>query len=88
MLIYCDTDCLTFAIAGNPNKGIKQGFSEIIINKELFEKAKCLFLPNPELGVKDEKKLLGFATENIGDEMIALAPKNYALHRFDNKKKI
>jgi hypothetical protein len=81
MVIYCDTDCLTFAIAGNPNKGIKQGFSEIIINKELFEREKYLFLPNPELGVKDEKKLLGFATENIGDEMIALAPKNYALHR-------
>jgi hypothetical protein len=87
MVIYCDTDCLTFAIAGDPNKDIHQGFKEIIINQELYNNDKYKYLPNPELGVMDEKKLLGFATENVGDEMIALAPKNYALHRFDSKKK-
>jgi hypothetical protein len=86
MVIYCDTDCLTFAIAGDLTKPITQGFSQITTNQELYDKEKYLYLPNPELGIKDEKKLLGFAVENIGDEMIALAPKSYALHRLEKGK--
>ncbi|KAA6359254.1 MAG: hypothetical protein EZS28_045218, partial [Streblomastix strix] len=31
---------------------------------------------------QDEKKLLGLSIENEGDEMIALAPKNYYIHTF------
>jgi hypothetical protein len=85
-VIYCDTDFLTFAIAGDLNKPTTQGFSQIITKQELYDKEKYLYLPNPELGIHDEKKLLGFAVENIGDEMIALAPKNYALHRLEKGK--
>jgi hypothetical protein len=88
MVIYCDTDCLTFAISGNKNKPISQGFNEIIKENILYENHKYKYLPNPDKGVKNKKKLLGYATENYGDEMVALAPKNYALHRFDSKKKV
>jgi hypothetical protein len=34
MIIYIDTDCYTFAIAGDKNKGIDQGFNEIIKDHE------------------------------------------------------
>ncbi|KAA6379867.1 MAG: hypothetical protein EZS28_024607 [Streblomastix strix] len=34
----------------------------------------------------DEKKLLGLSIENEGDEMFALAPKNYYMHTFKQQK--
>ncbi|GHU20237.1 hypothetical protein FACS189472_11240 [Alphaproteobacteria bacterium] len=80
MIIYCDTDYVTFAIAGNKTKGLNQGFEDIIVDSEFWNK-------NRNDMLTDEKKLLHFATENIGDEMIALAPKNYILHRVKEYKK-
>jgi hypothetical protein len=85
MIIYADTDCVTFAVAGDENKGIDQGFEAVITDKDYWDDHKGSFLPDPTKGKEDEKKLLGFATENIGDEMIALAPKNYILHRVVGK---
>jgi hypothetical protein len=35
---------------------------------------------------EDEKKLLGLCVENEGDEMIALAPKNYYIHELNKNK--
>ncbi|GHU23482.1 hypothetical protein FACS189472_16460 [Alphaproteobacteria bacterium] len=82
MVIYCDTDCVTFAIAGDKSKGIDQGFSAIITNQELWDKYAPTVLP---INTK-EKRLLTFDVENIGDEMIALAPKNNILHRVQEYK--
>jgi hypothetical protein len=81
MIIYCDTDCVTMAISGDKNKGMDQGFDAVIKDKDYWDEHKYSLLPDHSKGKAHEKKLLGFATENIGDEMIALAPKNYSLHR-------
>jgi hypothetical protein len=87
MVIYCDTDCMTFAVSGDPHRGLDRGCEEVVKDKEFYNEYRYDLLPDPIKGKSDEKKLLGFATENIGNEMIALAPKNYRLLRVkaDNK---
>ncbi|GHU18664.1 hypothetical protein FACS189472_07320 [Alphaproteobacteria bacterium] len=77
MVIYCDTDCVTFAIAGDNTKPIDQGFSAIITDQEFWDANAPSVLPIHT----SIKRLLAFDVENIGDEMIALAPKNYILRR-------
>jgi hypothetical protein len=37
-LVEGDTDSLYFAISGDPNVGVEQQFTHIIINKELYDK--------------------------------------------------
>ncbi|GHU21711.1 hypothetical protein FACS189472_14490 [Alphaproteobacteria bacterium] len=81
MIVYVDTDCYTFAIAGNPEKGLDQGFNEIIKDKVYYETHKYDVFPDPTKGKSDEKKILGLAVENIGDRMFAAAQKSYILHK-------
>ncbi|MPN23638.1 hypothetical protein SDC9_171031 [bioreactor metagenome] len=76
--IETDTDSLYFAVSGNEKKGIDQGFSEIVVNKEKWN---CI-----EEEMFKEKRLLGFAVEKIGKEMYAIAPKQYAI--FDGKNEV
>jgi hypothetical protein len=78
---------MTFAVAGDPSKGLDQAFEEVVKDREFYDEYKYDILPDPSKGKIDEKKLLGYATENIGNEMIALAPKNYCLHRVKADKK-
>jgi hypothetical protein len=72
-----DTDSMYFAVAGDKNLGVKQGFGAVIKDQKFLDENAYLFFPNPKLGVLDEKKLLGVAVEKEGDVMIALGPKNY-----------
>lgn len=86
MVVYVDTDCYTFAIAGDLNKGLNQGFSEIIKDTVYYEEHKYDVFPDPSKGKEDEKKILGLAVENIGDRMFASAPKSYILHKVKRGK--
>jgi hypothetical protein len=83
VIIYCDTDCVTFAIEGDLNDGLDQGFKKIIIDRAFWDKHNESIIADP----MGPKRLLTFAIENIGDEMIATAPKNYILHRVEQFQK-
>jgi hypothetical protein len=74
-----DTDSSYWAIAGDPNKGIHQGFEAVIKDKEFYDKHVYEWMPDPEKGIEDMKKLGGVAIEKEGNKMIAIAAKNYTL---------
>jgi hypothetical protein len=75
--IETDTDSLYFAVAGDKEKGIGQGFNEIVLDTMLWT-----FI---EKELLKEKKLLGFAVEKTGSEMYAIAPKQYAIYNGENE---
>ena len=81
-----DTDSSYWAIAGDPNKDYHQRFEYVIKDKEFYDKHFYEWFPNPDKGVKDEKKLLGLAIEKEGENMIALSPKCYTT--FNGEKTI
>jgi hypothetical protein len=56
-LVEGDTDSLYFAISGDPNAGVEQQFTHIIIDKELYDKLYYEWFPNPALGKEDEKNV-------------------------------
>lgn len=72
-----DTDSSYWAISGNPNEDYHQRFKYVIKDQEFYDKHFYEWFPNPDKGVKDEKKLLGLAIEKEGENMIALSPKCY-----------
>jgi hypothetical protein len=86
-----DTDSMYWAIAGDPNENYKQGFKYVIKDYSFYNQNVFKFLPynfycddsyrpkfeNRRDEVAHEKKLLGFALEKEGDNMIALGPKCY-----------
>lgn len=74
-----DTDSLYFAIVGHPNAGPNQGFRHVILNRGFYHQHVYEWFPDPYHGIANEKKLGGLAIENIGDYMIAIAPKNYTI---------
>jgi hypothetical protein len=84
-LVEGDTDSLYFAISGDPNAGVEQQFTHIIIDKELYDKLYYEWFPNPAFGKEDEKKLLGLAIENQGTNIIAVSCKYYCLIKADEK---
>jgi hypothetical protein len=49
----------------------------VISNKNFYTKHVYEYFPDPTKGVDDEKKLGGLCVEQEGDEMYAIAPKNY-----------
>jgi hypothetical protein len=53
-----------FLFFGDPNVGVEQQFTHIIINKELYDKLYYEWFPNPTFGKEDEKKLLGLDIKN------------------------
>jgi hypothetical protein len=70
-----DTDSGYLAVAGDPTKGIQQGLSEVIKDKEFYDANVYKFFPDPGKGWEHAKKLLGLSIEKEGDVMIATAPK-------------
>jgi hypothetical protein len=86
-----DTDSLYFAISGENNDGINQGFKHIITDEKFYNENVYKWLPsdfyssdnsNPTFETAIErmgfdKKLLGYAIEKQSQHMIALAPKMY-----------
>ncbi|GHU24216.1 hypothetical protein FACS189472_17210 [Alphaproteobacteria bacterium] len=72
-----DTDSSYWAIAGNPDKDIHQGFEFVVSDKEFWNEHRYEWFPDPTKGKEDEKKLGGVAVEKEGNEMIAIAAKNY-----------
>jgi hypothetical protein len=75
--ILCDTDSVYFAVAGDPNEGLLQGFKHIISDREFYENNYWKWLPREGGDKFDEKKLLGAHIESQGCEVIAIAPKCY-----------
>jgi hypothetical protein len=51
--------------------------SAIIKNKKKYERDAYKWLPDPNKGIEDEKKLLGVCKEKEGTRMFAIAPKCY-----------
>jgi hypothetical protein len=82
-----DTDSMYFAVSGDPNKGIHQGFDAIVKDRAYYDKHVYDWFPDPSKGIEDEKKLGGVAIEREGDEMIAIAPKCYYI-RTNGKDKL
>jgi basic membrane lipoprotein Med (substrate-binding protein (PBP1-ABC) superfamily) len=82
-----DTDSLYFAVAGDPTKGIHQGFRYAVKNRGFYHKHYYEWLPNPWQGKENEKKLGGVAVENEGDFLIACAPKNYTIGVLEETEK-
>jgi len=79
-LIEGDTDSVYFALSGDIKQGPKQGFNEIIKDKDFYNANYKYFLPdldNPN--IEDEKKILGCTVEKYGYSMYALAPKCYTI---------
>jgi hypothetical protein len=75
--IVGDTDSSYWAIAVDPSRGIHQGFRYVVKNRGFYHKHFYEWFPNPTEGKTDEKKLGGVAVEKEGDEMVAVAAKNY-----------
>jgi beta-galactosidase GanA len=82
-VIEGDTDSIYFAVAGDPTKSIHQGFRYVVRNtaqaKAFYHKHFYEWFPDPWEGKENEKKLGGVAVENEGDQLIAVAPKNYTI---------
>jgi hypothetical protein len=80
-----DTDSAYWAIAGDPNDDVKQGFKHVISDKKFYDENVYKFLPStPDMKFetplerkKFDKKLGGLEIEKQCDSMIALAPKMY-----------
>ncbi|KAA6403679.1 MAG: hypothetical protein EZS28_000792 [Streblomastix strix] len=92
-----DTDSAYWAISGKQiikrydNKqvyedNLHQGFKYVINDQQICDTNAKYFFPTIQGDKSDEKKLLGLAIENEGDEMVALAPKNYYIHIFKQQK--
>ncbi|KAA6353785.1 MAG: hypothetical protein EZS28_050688 [Streblomastix strix] len=47
-LIYCDTDSMMLAVAGDPKQNYKQGFSAVIKDKEFYDQNFYKFFPKPK----------------------------------------
>jgi hypothetical protein len=81
-----DTDSAYWAIAGDPSKGYKQGFSCIVKNQRFYDRHVFDWFPDttiedPIQRKYNEKKLLGLAIEKEGEYCIALSPKCYTIWR-------
>jgi hypothetical protein len=74
-----DTDSMYWAISGNPDEDIHQGFKYVIKDIDFYNNNVFKWFPDPTKGLEDEKKLLGLCVEKEGSEMIALGPKCYTL---------
>jgi hypothetical protein len=74
-----DTDSLYYAISGDPEKDCHQGFEHVIKDETFYKENVYKWFPNPQLGTKDKKKLLGVSFEKVGYVMYAIAPKCYIL---------
>jgi hypothetical protein len=74
-------------VAGDPRRGIRQGFQFVVKDKAFCRKHYYEWFPNWWGDKEDEKKLGGIAVENIGDFLIAIAPKNYTIGIKGNEKK-
>ncbi|KAA6400048.1 MAG: hypothetical protein EZS28_004436 [Streblomastix strix] len=67
-----DTDSLTWAISGNPNRGTDQLFEEVIKDQGFYDTYKdCVFSEN------GQKQILHIGVEKQGYNCIALSPNNY-----------
>jgi hypothetical protein len=88
---YMDTDSYFITCAGDPEKGVKQGFNAIVKNPELYKTLGYTLFPNPEITdpadkIRDEKKLLGLAVEKEGDVFYGVSPKCYYFNCWEGKK--
>jgi hypothetical protein len=81
-----DTDSSYWAVAGDPDKGVHQGFTEVIKDQDFWDKHYYEWFPDPTKGIEDKKKLGGLCVENEGNEMIAIAPKNYYIRTHEQMK--
>ncbi|KAA6368256.1 MAG: hypothetical protein EZS28_036216, partial [Streblomastix strix] len=61
---------------------LHQGFKYVIKDQQFYDANAKYYFPTIVGDKQDEKKLLSLSIENEGDEMIALAPKNYYIHTF------
>ncbi|KAA6359471.1 MAG: hypothetical protein EZS28_045001, partial [Streblomastix strix] len=55
-LIYCDTDSMMLAVAGDPKQNYKQVFSAIIKDKEFYDQNFYKFFPKPKQVITNENK--------------------------------
>jgi hypothetical protein len=70
-----DRDSLYYATSGDPEKDCHQGFEHVIKDEAFYKENAYKWFPNPELGTKDKKKLLGVSFEKVGYVMYGIAPK-------------
>jgi hypothetical protein len=80
-----DTDSSYWAVAGDPTKSVHQGFSAVVKEKGFWHQHYYEWFPDPTKGIEDQKKLGGLCVENEGNEMIAIAPKDYYIRMATNK---
>ncbi|KAA6388753.1 MAG: hypothetical protein EZS28_015721 [Streblomastix strix] len=70
-----DTDSLTWAISGSPNRGPDQLFEEVINYQGFYDRYNdCVF------SEKGKKQILHIGVEKLGYNCIALLPKNYIIN--------
>jgi hypothetical protein len=77
--IKSDTNSIYWAVVGDSEDGIHQGFKHVITDEEFYEENIYTWLPDLKKGYGEQKKMLGFCIENEGSEMIVLGPKCYSL---------
>ena len=82
-----DTDSMYFAVAGDPDAPNTGTFECVIRDKEFYDANVYKFLPKPNGGIADEKKILGCAIEKYGDNEVSLCPKVYTIWNDDNTPK-
>jgi hypothetical protein len=74
-----DTVSLYYAISGDPEKDCHQRFEHVIKDEGFYKENVYKWFPNPELGTKDKRKLLGVSFEKVGYVIYAIPPKCYIL---------
>jgi hypothetical protein len=68
--IVCDTDSMIFAVSGDLNRGLGQGFEGIIKDREYYNKWYSSWFP-------DTKQLVTLQYEHCCYNMVSLATRNY-----------
>jgi hypothetical protein len=74
-----DTDSAYWAVAGNSEDDIHQGFKHVVLNRELYDEHLYDWFPRPDGNTHEKKKLLGLCIEKEAENCIALSPKCYTL---------
>ncbi|KAA6395141.1 MAG: hypothetical protein EZS28_009329 [Streblomastix strix] len=77
--VYQDGQCVN---QQEYEDNLHQGFNYVIKDQQFYDTNAKYFFPSIQGDKFDEKKLLRLAFENEGDEMYALASKNYYIHTF------
>ncbi|KAA6386008.1 MAG: hypothetical protein EZS28_018467 [Streblomastix strix] len=71
-LIYCDTDSMMLAVAGDPKQNYKQGFSTVIKDKQFYDQNFYKFFPKSKQVITNESQSILDKIEQLEDRKLKI----------------